>query len=110
MIQIIVGTDRPKSNSAKIANIVQELLSAEGADCEVLNLRDVPLQELDGSQYSENQPEKLTEIKNKLNNATGFFMVVPEYNGSYPGALKYFIDHWKFPSTFEYRPVAFVGI
>jgi NAD(P)H-dependent FMN reductase len=22
--------------------------------------------------------------------------VVPEYNGSMPGILKYFIDHWKF--------------
>ena len=37
-------------------------------------------------------------------------MVAPEYNGSIPGALKYFIDLLPFPEAFEDRPVAFVGI
>ncbi|MNL63043.1 NADPH-dependent FMN reductase [compost metagenome] len=27
-----------------------------------------------------------------------------------PGILKYFIDHMKFPESFEYRPVCFVGL
>jgi chromate reductase, NAD(P)H dehydrogenase (quinone) len=36
--------------------------------------------------------------------------VVPEYNGSFPGVLKMFIDYWKYPETFEFRPVAFVGL
>ena len=36
--------------------------------------------------------------------------MVPEYNGSYPGALKYFIDMWKYPDSFENRCVAYVGI
>ena len=46
----------------------------------------------------------------KLNSADGIHIVCPEYNGSYPGVLKYFIDHWKYPDTFEYRPLAFVGL
>jgi chromate reductase len=37
-------------------------------------------------------------------------MVVPEYNGSYPGILKLFIDYWKYPESFEHRPVAFIGL
>ncbi len=37
-------------------------------------------------------------------------IVAPEYNGSYPGALKLFIDYWRYPATFEHRPVAFVGL
>jgi len=37
-------------------------------------------------------------------------MIIPEYNGSMPGALKLFIDHWKFPDSFERRPVCFVGL
>jgi len=37
-------------------------------------------------------------------------VVTPEYNGSMPGVLKYFIDHLKFPESFEYRPVCFVGL
>ena len=36
-------------------------------------------------------------------------MVTPEYNGSLPGVLKYFIDMLKFPESFEGRPVCFIG-
>ena len=37
-------------------------------------------------------------------------MVVPEYNGSMPGVLKYFIDLLPFPESFDGRPVAFTGV
>ncbi|MEZ4873554.1 MAG: NAD(P)H-dependent oxidoreductase [Bdellovibrionales bacterium] len=40
----------------------------------------------------------------------GLIFVVPEYNGSYPGALKYFIDHWDYPASFEHKPVCFIGL
>ena len=35
---------------------------------------------------------------------------MPEYNGSLPGALKYFIDMLKFPESFENRPACFTGL
>ena len=34
----------------------------------------------------------------------------PEYNGSFPGVLKLFIDMLPFPVAFERRPVAFIGL
>jgi NAD(P)H-dependent FMN reductase len=37
-------------------------------------------------------------------------IVTPEYNGSLPGVLKYFIDMLKFPESFQNRPVCFVGV
>ena len=49
-------------------------------------------------------------FKMQLQNADGIVIVIPEYNGSYPGALKYFIDMLTYPDSFEKRPVAFVGI
>jgi len=42
--------------------------------------------------------------------AAGLHVVLPEYNGSYPGVLKYFIDMLKFPESFENKPAAFVGV
>jgi NAD(P)H-dependent FMN reductase len=42
--------------------------------------------------------------------AAGLHLVTPEYNGSFPGVLKYFIDMLKFPESFERKPVAFVGV
>ena len=46
----------------------------------------------------------------RLLEADGLICVVPEYNGGFPGALKHFIDHWKYPDSFEHRPVAFIGL
>jgi NAD(P)H-dependent FMN reductase len=37
-------------------------------------------------------------------------VVTPEYNGSVPGVLKYFIDMLQFPESFEQRPVCFTGL
>jgi NAD(P)H-dependent FMN reductase len=37
-------------------------------------------------------------------------IVTPEYNGGFPGVLKYFIDMLPFPECFEGRPVCFVGL
>ena len=42
--------------------------------------------------------------------SSGLVVVTPEYNGSMPGVLKVFIDHLKFPESFEARPVCFVGL
>jgi len=42
--------------------------------------------------------------------SSGLVVVTPEYNGSLPGVLKYFIDMLKFPESFERRPVCFVGL
>jgi len=42
--------------------------------------------------------------------ADGIVTVVPEYNGSFPGVLKYFIDMLRFPESLYGIPAAFVGI
>ena len=42
--------------------------------------------------------------------STGLIVVTPEYNGSVPGVLKYFIDMLQFPESFEGRPVRSVGL
>ena len=43
-------------------------------------------------------------------NSSGLVIIVPEYNGSMPGALKLFIDLLPYPDSFEERPVCYVGI
>ncbi|MGH7976581.1 MAG: NADPH-dependent FMN reductase, partial [Limisphaerales bacterium] len=42
--------------------------------------------------------------------SAGIHVVTPEYNGSLPGALKYFIDMLKFPESFDQKPVCFTGL
>ncbi len=110
MICIISGTNRPSSRSLEVSQIVKCLFEAQGAECEILDLSRLDFSQLDGHQYSEQKPEAIQSAIEKVNQADGLYIVCPEYNGSYPGILKYFIDHWSYPLSFESRPVAFAGL
>ncbi len=51
----------------------------------------------------------MVDIQNQVLAAQGLHIVTPEYNGSFPGVLKYFMDMLKFPESFERKPVTFTG-
>lgn len=110
MKYIISGTNRPNSRSLAVAKVIQEIYRQQGESTDIIDLCKVPLSLIDGSNYGNNNPPELDAVIDKVNNSDGLIVVCPEYNGSLPGALKYFIDHWKFPDSFEFRPVAFVGL
>jgi chromate reductase len=110
MKHIIVGTNRPHSRSAEIALIVQKLFKDNGEFVDILNLQDCGLEEISATPFPKELPGKLKQAVQKTIESDGLIMIVPEYNGSYPGALKYFIDHWVYPDSFEFRPVTFIGL
>lgn len=89
---------------------MQNLFKEQGEDVEIIDLAKVGLAEVSGAHYSENQPVAMQEAIHKVMTADGIIVVVPEYNGSMPGALKYFVDHWKYPDAFEFRPFCLVGL
>jgi chromate reductase len=47
---------------------------------------------------------------NRFLAADGVVFAVPEYNGSFPGVLKLFIDMLPYPQGFNLRPCAFLGL
>ncbi len=107
-ILIISGTNRPGSNALKIAGIVERLYAQAGAATELLSLAEMPKEVFEGAAYL-TKPGGMVEIQNRVLEAKGLHIITPEYNGSFPGVLKYFIDMLKFPESFERKPVAFVG-
>lgn len=107
---IIAGTNRPESKSLQVAKIIQSIHHELGEYYEICDLNKINISELDGSQYAKDQPSHIKDWVTKISQSRALILVVPEYNGSMPGALKYFIDHWKYPQSFEYRPVCFVGL
>ncbi len=108
---VIAGTNRPGSRSLELSSLIQSLYLEQGEDVDVISLEKVGLEEMNGSHYgSDSMPSKIRDYVNRISESDGLIMVVPEYNGSMPGALKYFIDFWKYPGSFEYRPVCFVGL
>ena len=110
MHYILVGTNRPNSRSKQVAEIVQDLYRQQGQDYEILDLNKLDLSSLSGAEYSENKPPGVSDWVNKISASRSLVVICPEYNGSMPGVLKYFIDHWKYPESFEYRPVCFIGL
>lgn len=111
MKYIISGTNRPNSKTRQVCEIIKKLYDEQGAKVEILDLRDLGLDELYRADYgSKDLPAKAKAAIDKIDTAEGLHIVLPEYNGSMPGALKLFIDYWSYPKSFEARPVAFVGL
>jgi chromate reductase len=110
MKYIIVGTDRVGSNSKRIADVVRNIYKDLGEEVELLELQNVMKGLVASPQYGNVTDPILLEAVKKVDASDGLIIVAPEYNGSMPGALKYFIDHLKYPDAFEGRPVCFIGL
>ena len=72
-------------------------------------LADLPAEVFHPAAYA-SKPPAFQAIQQRVLDAAGLHIVTPEYNGSFPGVLKYFIDMLKFPESFEQKLVAFVGL
>jgi NAD(P)H-dependent FMN reductase len=110
MIAVISGTNRDGNNSIKLARHCSGLIREQGEAVELLDLRELPPQAFAVNGYQEKPDELVHGFIDKVLASDGLMVVVPEYNGSYPGVLKYFIDLLPFPESFDCRPVAFIGL
>lgn len=116
MITIISGTNRPNSRTEFVAQYVFDLIG-KFTDQEV-NL--IKLSELDPGfihplMYSgEYQHPDLSEIQDKyIIPAEKWIMLSPEYNGSYSGIGKVFVDALsvrKYGETFKGKKLGLIGI
>lgn len=109
MITLIVGTNRPGSNSRKVAAHVEEIYAELKVPLHVLDLALLPPEIFSPASYAE-KPRAFQPFAEAVLNADGLHVVSPEYNGGMPGILKYFIDMLKFPESLINRPVCFVGV
>lgn len=109
MMTLIVGTNRPGSNTRKIASQIEEIYAALKVPLRVVDLAQLPPEMFSPSAYGE-KPASFKPFTDAILQSTGLIVVTPEYNGGIPGVLKYFIDMLKFPESFDRRPVCFVGV
>jgi chromate reductase len=109
MITLIVGTNRPGSNTRKVAAHIEEIYAALKVPLHVLDLAKLPPEIFSPDSYAE-KPKSFQPFADAVLQSSGLHVVTPEYNGSLPGVLKYFIDMLKFPESFENRPVCFTGL
>ena len=109
MISLIVGTNRPDSNTRKVARLVEEIYAELKVLLRVLDLAELPPEIFSPGSYAE-KPKSFQPFADAILQSAGLHGATPEYNGGIPGVLKYFIDMLKFPESFERRPVCFTGV
>lgn len=107
-ILIIVGTNRPDSNARRLATIVQGIYDRSGEPADLYSLEQMPAEIFAPASYT-TKPQSFIPVQERVVAARGLHIITPEYNGGFPGVLKYFIDMLKFPESFERKPVAFIG-
>ena len=109
MITLLVGTNRPQSNTRKVARHLEETYAELKVPIHFLDLAQLPPEIFSPAAYAQ-KPKSFEPFAEAILRSDGLHVVSPEYNGSVPGVLKYFIDMLKFPESFIRRPVCFVGL
>ncbi|MES2268289.1 MAG: NADPH-dependent FMN reductase [Bacteroidota bacterium] len=109
MVTIIASTNRPGSSTLKLAQYYQKQLAAKGLQANLLSLAQLPPNLIETDLYGK-RSEAFSEIQDLITATEKFLFVIPEYNGSYPGILKVFIDACNFPESFYDKKAALVGL
>ncbi len=102
MITIISGTNRKDSNTKRVALEYQRFLTEQNIESRVLALDEYDT-------HARNESFVAME-EAYLKAAEKFIIVIPEYNGSYPGVIKMMIDNTDVPNVWWHKKVLLTGV
>lgn len=108
-IVVVCGTNREGALSRLLATEVAETYKQRDQQVDLLDMNELPAEVLQPTAYKD-QPANVKQLVDRFLAADGVVFVIPEYNGSYPGVVKLFVDMLPYPEGFESRPCAFIGI
>lgn len=111
MITIISSTNRVPSRSIVVAEYYKSLLEKLGAKAQILDLSQLPEDFLFSALYGNTgKNAEFNKFTEAIKDSDKFVFIIPEYNGSFPGVLKAFIDGLAYPITFKDKKGALIGI
>lgn len=109
-ITIISASPRPESNTRKVCAHYIKYARNNHPNISSLDLSDMDADFLFHNQVMGKGNEKVDQwVNEKIKTATHLVFVFPEYNGSFPGILKIFIDGVK-PEFFKNKKVGLIGV
>lgn len=110
-ITIVAGTNRKHSLTADVAYYYSELLHEKDCDSQVLELTSLSLDFTESALYENmGKDQEFNRLKDIMEATEKYVFIVPEYNGSFPGVFKAFIDGLRLPTTFIGKKCALVGV
>lgn len=109
MVTLICATHRPQNQTTAVVNAYANILDEIGVEYIKLDMAELPKDFPFYGAFGESSPElnELAEIK--IKNSLKYIVIAPEYNGSFPGIFKSFIDVVP-PSYWNNKNVALVGV
>ena len=116
MITVIAGTNRKDSETARFAKYYFDVLDSKTTNTvKFLDLAEIAHDWFHADMYaSESQSESLRKLQNEyMIPAEKFVFLTSEYNGSFPGVVKLFIDGCsirEYKKTFSGKKAALVGV
>lgn len=109
MMTIISGTNRPESNTYKVLEYCVKAAADQGIDVTVLDLQELPASFLSEGIYGTPSDSFSQILENKIAPASHIIFIAPEYNGSFPGILKLFLDTAP-PHIWRGKKAALIGV
>ncbi|MBF9239383.1 NAD(P)H-dependent oxidoreductase [Hymenobacter sp. BT683] len=111
MITLLVGTNRPNSRARRIANYYSTLLSELNAESQILDLAELPEDFIASALYANAGTNPLfNRLADMLDAGDKLVIITPEYNASFPGVLKAFIDGLPYPGGIRGKKTALIGL
>lgn len=108
-IVVVSCTNRPNSNTLKVSKIYQNILKLKGVEAAVLDFCTLP-ETIAFSETFGNRSEGYRRLIGEyISPVNKFIFVVPEYNGSFPGILKTFLDSMH-PREWNHKDACLVGV
>ncbi len=113
MIAVIQGSNRRDNSTLPFARLITEIIAGEGEVSTLIDLEYLPGDILHADMYAPDVEHAfLAAAELTLKRSPKWVFVFPEYNGSFPGALKLFIDALSvrdYAGIFSGKTAALVG-
>ncbi len=111
MITIVSSTNRNDSVSYQLSQLYQGILKNLNTESHLIDLNELPADFTVTALYENSgKNEVFNKLRQIMKESEKFVFIVPEYNGSFPGVLKAFIDGLEYPGTFRDKKCALVGL
>jgi chromate reductase, NAD(P)H dehydrogenase (quinone) len=108
-VVILSCTNRSSSNTLKVSRIYERILQERNVPVKLFDLRELPENIAFSETFGRRSEEFSRLIKEYISDSDKFIFVIPEYNGSFPGILKTFIDSTH-PGEWADKDACLVGV
>jgi chromate reductase, NAD(P)H dehydrogenase (quinone) len=110
-VGIIVGTNRKDAFTKKIAQYYASSIQKQGHQTTIIDLENLPIDFAFTALYQNSGKNlEFATFQAQIDQSDRIVVIAPEYNGSFPGILKTFIDGLRHPDSLSNKKMCLVGL